>query len=363
MHKRRGIQNFYVTLLPWILGACCHLPFSFPFHPLLLHLFYSILFPLSSAPFILFLSDPDSLIDRVTGVSQRIEPAGLFHTAARPLTIWHRGLPAWWKPGMWPFKRVSKIHENMHTEQKHVLHACTCAHTCMYSINPQLHTHIPLSDCGNSLFSFIAVFFVQWQTENEPSALDGKWRYNSSPSFSLFLSIYLSGYFSCSNSYSSFLPIFHHLFPSFSQIPAFLPTRAHTRHHPTSLWAVRERRRRGEELSLLGVGVLYFFKGLSGPLVCIADRLDLIPGLIQSLSQLRPAQPSPTRHGTAQMPLCILLVAKYTQGTVPKAVVHWTEEGLCVCMRRGEHQTCQLENIFTYCLWGVTICERFISIS
>lgn len=58
---------------------------------------------------------------------------------------------------------------------------------------------------------------------------------------------------------------------------------------PPHLCAVRERKQRGKELGLLGVGVLYFFKGLSGPVVCIADRLDLIPGLIQSVSQLRPA--------------------------------------------------------------------------
>lgn len=58
----------------------------------------------------------------------------------------------------------------------------------------------------------------------------------------------------------------------------------------------------------------------------MADRLDLIPGLIQSLSRLGPLQ-----LVTAQprYPLCILLVAKFTHGTVPKEVDYWTVEGPC----------------------------------
>lgn len=42
--------------------------------------------------------------------------------------------------------------------------------------------------------------------------------------------------------------------------------------------------------------VFYFFKGPSGPLVCMADSLDLIPGLIQSLSQI-----SLVQHGSARL--------------------------------------------------------------
>lgn len=107
-----------------------------------------------------------------------------------------------------------------------------------------------------------------------------------------FLSISLSSSCCSLHSFSTFLSLYHSL-PSFSSNLA--SSQMHTRtcgrthHHPISLWAVRERRRRSKELGLLGVCVL-FFKGLSGPLVCMADRLDLIPGLIQSLSLLSPSQ-------------------------------------------------------------------------
>lgn len=65
------------------------------------HLFFRI--PFCShfllLPLILFLSDPDSLIDRVTGMRMRIKPAGSIQTLARPLTIWHKG--AWGMAGTW----------------------------------------------------------------------------------------------------------------------------------------------------------------------------------------------------------------------------------------------------------------------
>lgn len=67
----------------------------------------------------------------------------------------------------------------------------------------------------------------------------------------------------------------------------------------THLSAVRQREPSWEELVLLGVCFLYlyiymiifffFYKGPSGLPVCISDRLDLIPGLIQSVSERRPA--------------------------------------------------------------------------
>lgn len=142
----------------------------------------------------------------------------------------------------------------------------TCTHMHVQQ-KPFSCTHIPVSDCRNSQL------FCSWQTENKS------------------LSFYPSSDFP--------LPLPTPIQPFSPSIlsPWFLPcytcvhthTLTNTPHHPTYLCAVRERERRGEERGLLGVGVLYFFKGLSGPVVCIADRLDLIPGLIQSLSQLRPA--------------------------------------------------------------------------
>lgn len=58
-----------------------------------------------------------------------------------------------------------------------------------------------------------------------------------------------------------------------------------THHHPTSFWAVG--RGGGEAKSwAFWELVFYFFKSLSGLVVCMADSLDLIPGLIQSLFQI-----------------------------------------------------------------------------
>lgn len=163
-----------------------------------------------------------------------------------------------------------------------------------------------------------------------PVSLMGSREYNSAPYFSLFfLSIYLHG------SYSTFLSLYH------SSYSVFLPefclstnacTRTHTHTHTITPPPSELSERGGGEARSSAFWELgfYFFKGLSGPLVCMADRLDLIFGLIQSVCQLHPARPSPAHHGTALMPLCVLLVAKYTQDTIPNEVVYRQDEGLCV---------------------------------
>lgn len=102
--------------------------------------------------------------------------------------------------------------------------------------------------------------------------------------------ISLSAYFPSSccfpNSYSAFFSLHHSLFPASSMNSAFVHMHAfaHTITPPPS------------ELSGRGGGeakswafwelVFYFFKSLSGLVVCMADSLDLIPGLIQSLFQI-----------------------------------------------------------------------------
>lgn len=149
-----------------------------------------------------------------------------------------RGLEAWPELGM----RSPKQSQG-YTQRRTWTETCTHMHVQQ---KPFSCTHIPVSDCRNSQL------FCSWQTENKSLSILSPW----------FLPCY-----TCVHTH----------------------TLTNTPHHPTYLCAVRERERRGEERGLLGVGVLYFFKGLSGPVVCIADRLDLIPGLIQSLSQLRPA--------------------------------------------------------------------------
>lgn len=107
-------------------------------------------------------------------------------------------------------------------------------------------------------------------------------------SLSLFLFIYLPG---------SFLLLFHS-FLTLSLIsplsPTILPSNTHTHadtHTITPSTSELSERGGGEaKSSAFWELVFYFFKGLSGSQVCMADRLDLIPGLIQSLSQLSPAQ-------------------------------------------------------------------------
>lgn len=102
--------------------------------------------------------------------------------------------------------------------------------------------------------------------------------------------ISLSAYFPSSccfpNSYSAFFLTPSLPLPCFFQEFCF---RTHacicTHHHPTSFWAVG--RGGGEAKSwAFWELVFYFFKSLSGLVVCMADSLDLIPGLIQSLFQI-----------------------------------------------------------------------------
>lgn len=69
-------------------------------------------------------------------------------------------------------------------------------------------------------------------------------------------------------------------------------------------------------------------------MLCIADRPDLIPGLIQSVSQPCPAQPSPARSVSDQMPL--IRPAKYTQGKIPKVAVYLLEEEICASDSQSE---------------------------
>ncbi len=125
---------------------------------------------------------------------------------------------------------LKDIYKHVH-EQKLVLHACTCAHSRMYSANPQLYTHLALSDCGNSLFSFIAVFLDSDRLKMNPVPLMGS---GGTRALLLSLAFYPSIFLATAavpTSVQPFSPsftIFFHLFPSFSLIPASLPTRAHT---------------------------------------------------------------------------------------------------------------------------------------
>lgn len=74
----------------------------------------------------------------------------------------------------------------------------------------------------------------------------------------------------------------------FSSLTEMLPSSAHTfAPSPSEL----SRRGGGQaQSSAFWELAFYFFKGLSGSSFCTADRPGLIPGLIQSLSPLGPAQ-------------------------------------------------------------------------
>lgn len=116
---------FFVLNSLHSLHAFCYFPFSFyPFSFLFCSPLWSLLFLL---PLFLFLSEPDSLIDRVTCMCRRTKPAGSIQT--RLLTIWRKGACSCL--GTWHVasKMVSRIPTNMHTNRN------------MYGISPQLYMH------------------------------------------------------------------------------------------------------------------------------------------------------------------------------------------------------------------------------
>lgn len=217
----------------------------------------------------------------------------MFHTAARPLTIWHTG--AWGMMGAW------------HVASKQTW--CTWSETACFYKHAQTvwsyntHAHACRCDCVKSFSSYMAAFSVVW---------DQKWTSLSGfPAFPNWLNLSLPP--------SLPVPIFSYVFYHHTHVQTHTHTHSHDEHHHPLSCQAEEAERRGAWPS--GSWCFLFSKGLTGPWVCMADRLDLIPGLIQSLCPLRPAWPGSVHHGTAQMPLCIPLAAKYMRGTILKVVV------------------------------------------
>ena len=149
---------------------------------------------------------------------------------------------------------------NTHTQKK--AHGLQHAHTSMHVQYKPIHTHI--------------------------RDLDGKLRNNST----LSLFFHLSSWFLLLHQIL-FLSLHHSPFLSFFLNPPLRHMCIHTQspHLPLSCQGEEVERQRARPSGSWWVFFpFFFFKGLSGPVVCMADRLDLIPGLIQSLSQLSPAQ-------------------------------------------------------------------------
>lgn len=96
-------------------------------------------------------------------------------------------------------------------------------------------------------------------------------------------------------------------------------TYTNTHHHPSSPCQAEEAER-GRAWAFRDLAFFIFLKAWVGPWSAwLTGRIWYLAWFSHSLSS---ARLSPTHHGPDQMPLCILLVAKYTQGTIPKVVVH-----------------------------------------